>query len=73
MIALLEYQGIQHYKEIDYHNFGKQQRETTDQLKKNYCNNNDIKLYEIRYDQKIEIELEKIIQELNYMSIPCQV
>ena len=73
IIALLEYQGIQHYKEIDYHNFGKQQREITDQLKKNYCNNNDIKLYEIRYDQKIEIELEKIIQELNYMSIPCQV
>ena len=73
IIALLEYQGIQHYKKIDYHNFGKQQREITDQLKKNYCNNNDIKLYEIRYDQKIEIELEKIIQELNYMSIPCQV
>lgn len=46
--GLIEYQGIQHYQ--DEGNFGKQQREITDDIKRQWCKENNIPLLEIRYD-----------------------
>ena len=47
---LIEFQGIQHYKENDF--FGKENFEATkknDEIKRNYCINNNIKLLVIPY------------------------
>lgn len=67
--CLLEYQGEQHYKDAGW--FGALQREETDQLKRDYCNERNIPLHEIRYDQDIETELNKILK-LHNLIIPCQ-
>lgn len=58
---LIEFQGIQHYKDFGW--FGKQQREITDPMKKEYCKEHNIPLYEIRYDEDIKTALEKIIYQ----------
>lgn len=58
----LEYQGKQHYEEDPNDpEFGKYQREITDPLKKWYCKNKRIPLYEIRYD---EDTIERLIEIL---------
>ena len=63
-IILIEYQGEQHY--IDTKNdFGKLQREVTDEMKKKYCNENDIQLFEIKYDDNIEESLDLILKTIN--------
>ncbi len=62
-IHLIEYQGKQHY--VDCGEFGRLQREITDQMKKDYCSKNNIPLYEIRYDSNVEDELNKIIAHVN--------
>lgn len=68
LIALMEYQGIQHYKPIEY--FGgekmfKYQREN-DNIKRNYCKINDIPLIEIPYTvDNIEGYLDKQLSELD--------
>ena len=62
-IHLIEYQGKQHY--VDSGSFGKQQREVTDQMKKDYCSKNNIPLYEIRYDENVETRLYEIIAHVN--------
>jgi len=56
---LIEYQGIQHR---DNKKFGSQQREITDEMKKIYCRENLIPLYEIWYNENIE---DKLVQILN--------
>lgn len=56
---LIEYQGIQHK---DNRKFGSQQREITDEMKKIYCKENLIPLYEIWYNENIE---DKLLQILN--------
>jgi len=56
---LIEYQGIQHK---DNRKFGSQQREITDKMKKIYCKENLISLYEIWYNENIE---DRLIQILN--------
>lgn len=61
LLFLIEYQGIQHFE--NKNNFGKYQREETDQLKKEYCNKNNIKLYYINYNDNIENELNKIFSK----------
>lgn len=68
LLCLIEYQGIQHDKKYEkYHNkFGEQQREITDELKKTYCVEHDIPLFEIWYNQNIDVELDKILQSINY-------
>lgn len=68
--CLIEFQGIQHFL-ITRKNplFGEQQRDITDKMKKDYCKDNNIKLYEIRYDDDIIAKLKEI---LSNMSIPCQ-
>ena len=63
---LLEYQGEQHYRKYD-DNFGTQQREYTDKLKKEYCKKHNIELLEIRYDEDIIESLEKILNNHNLL------
>ena len=59
--CLIEYQGRQHYEEQQGPwNFGAYAREVTDPLKREYCHNNNIPLYEIKYDANITEELDKI-------------
>lgn len=41
--------------------FGKQQREITDPMKREYCKAHNIALYEIRYDEVISDAIDKII------------
>ena len=60
--CLIEYQGQQHYNENAW--FGKQQREVTDDLKRRYCIDNHIKLYEISYKDNINEKIEEIIKTL---------
>jgi len=44
----IEFQGIQHYKEIDKYN-GLKQRQLRDQIKREFCKKNNIELLEISY------------------------
>ncbi|MCE5220069.1 MAG: hypothetical protein LLF98_02075 [Clostridium sp.] len=55
-IIAIEYQGIQHYEPIDFANKGKEWAlkqfnlvQLRDQIKRDYCKNNNIKLIEIPY------------------------
>lgn len=64
LIALIEYQGIQHYIEQPC-DFGKQQREITDPMKKEYCREKGIPLFEINYQDNIEEKILQIIKCLN--------
>lgn len=58
---LIEYQGKQHFHEMPGPwNFGQYAREVTDPIKREYCRSNNIKLYEIKYDEDIKTELDKI-------------
>ena len=68
LVGLIEYQGIQHYQ-YDINNswntkehFDKLIRH--DQLKKEYCKNNNILLYEIKYNDNIEQRVEEILNVL---------
>lgn len=63
LIGLLEFQGEQHYR-IDNNPFGQQQRTKTDQMKKDYCLQHNIPLYEIKYNEEIEIKLQQILEEI---------
>lgn len=63
LLALLEYQGEQHYRKDD-NIFGLQQREKTDQMKKDYCKLHNILLYEIKYNEDIQIRLNEILLEV---------
>jgi len=60
----IEYDGIQHFKPIDY--FGGDTAfillQTNDQIKNEYCIENNIKLIRIRYDENIEEKLSNILK-----------
>lgn len=63
---LIEFNGKQHYNYFPV--FHKSERDfeeslIRDQLKIDYCKENNIKLYIIKYDDNLEVELEKIIKE----------
>lgn len=62
---LIEYQGQQHFEPVKF--FGGEQafklRVTKDQIKKDWCLDNNIQLFEIRHDQDIVPELDKIINK----------
>ena len=62
IVCLIECQGIQHY--YDFGEFGKTQREVTDQMKREYCAAHDIPLYEIAYNENIEQRLDEILEDL---------
>lgn len=61
LCCLIEYQGIQHYK--DCGDFGAEQRNNTDALKKEYCKVRGIRLYEVRYDEPIEQAIKIILKK----------
>lgn len=63
--CLIEYQGIQHYKPIG--NYGAQQREETDELKRMYCQEHGIPLYEIKYDEDTETKLKEILVKEQFL------
>jgi len=60
----IEYDGIQHFKAIEFFGGEKILEETKkrDEIKNIYCIENDMKLIRIKYDENIE---EKLIVELN--------
>ena len=62
--CLIEYQGIQHFQECEFKDFGKLQREVTDTMKQKYCNQNQILLFDIKYDENVEDSLYKIIKQI---------
>lgn len=61
LCCLIEYQGIQHYK--DCGDFGSEQRNNTDALKQEYCKARGIHLYEVRYDEPIEQAIKTILEK----------
>ena len=64
--CLIEYQGEQHYNVSKANpEFGKQQREITDKQKKDYCKEHNIALYEIRYDDDVEVALNEILDKIS--------
>lgn len=67
VLALVEYQGEQHYHSMgckSIKNFGKRQREVTDPMKKAYCLSNDLLLWEISYQDNIEQKCEMLLNLL---------
>ena len=65
-IALIEYDGQQHFQPVEY--FGGEEafirRTMNDNLKNIYCNNNNIPLIRIAYYDNIENKLNKILKEI---------
>lgn len=63
--VLIEFQGKQHYEAIEFYggqkSFLKQQQR--DNLKRDFCKKNKIKLYEISYKDNIQKRMEEIINE----------
>lgn len=63
VVALIEYQGVQHYKDTG---IGKLEREETDELKRKYCKANNIPLLEIPYNKDLEVLIDDFLQSINY-------
>jgi len=63
LLGLIEYQGEQHYHKCR-NGFGLLQREITDPMKREYCEQNGIPLYEIKYDTDIMKELHVILSKI---------
>jgi very-short-patch-repair endonuclease len=61
--SIIEYDGIQHYKPINYFGGIKslKSQQKRDQIKTNYCIENNINLIRIRYDENIEDKLTPIL------------
>ena len=67
---IVEHQGEQHFYPItrkDDWEMGRQQREVTDQLKKEYCKEYDIPLYETVYNEDYISHLKIILKENNLL------
>lgn len=71
LLGLIEYQGVQHYEENKTDaDFGKQQREITDAAKREYCQENNIRLIEIPYTENTEYATLCAIIELYANPVP---
>lgn len=70
LLALLEVQGKQHFKEVGDIEFGRYQRECTDSIKKEYCDTNNIQLLEIAYNEDIEASTNNFINMLYGNPVP---
>lgn len=53
---ILEFDGKQHYEEVEFFSRNLDEQQRIDKIKHNYCENNDIKLLIIRYDEYNKIE-----------------
>lgn len=69
LLALIEYQGQQHFTTRDIY-FGKMQREYSDRIKKEYCKAKDIPLFEITYEEKIIPRLDEILHTIYGNLVP---
>lgn len=71
--GFIEYDGIQHFKSIDYFGGEKALKETQrrDNIKNTYCKNNNIPLLRIKYTDfdKIEKILEEFLKEIQLKKI----
>ena len=67
VICLIEYNGLQHYKPIDFFGGeeGFKQRIKNDKIKCDYCKDNNIPLFCISYNDDIQNEIEKVIYKLS--------
>lgn len=73
LIVLIEYQGEQHYKPIDFAGKGKawanksfEKNQKRDQIKRDYCQTKGIKLIEIPYwEENIDMFLDEQLRELS--------
>lgn len=65
--CIIEFQGQQHYEELLWgtKDFGRQQREETDPMKREFCKLNNIPLYEIKFDENIEEKVYYILTNQN--------
>ncbi len=71
LIALVEAQGIQHYRVNSYAPwFGFYEREITDPIKRNYCKIHNIPLIEISYQDNLEYELLSTLIDLHVNTVP---
>lgn len=71
LIALIEYQGIQHYKPVEFFggDIGFKYRKKNDGIKKNYCKLNNIPFIEIPYTiNDIETYLDEELSKLNKLT-----
>lgn len=59
---LIEHHGPQHYQKYA-NGFGDYQREVSDKIKEEYCKDNNIPLYIIRYDADYELEVKNILTQ----------
>lgn len=66
LLGLIEFQGIQHYSNV--FNLSDKDWEYSlqrDKMKKQYCEQNNIPLLEIKYDEKIEIKIKEWLKCLS--------
>lgn len=71
LLCLIEYQGEQHFKAPSRNpTFGQLQREETDKIKKEYCLTHGIPLYEIRFDEDIDLRIDHILDILHDNTVP---
>lgn len=59
--CLIEHQGQQHYLNNSWHT---QKLEKHDKMKKEYCIKNHIFLYEIKYNDNLQVKMEEILKNL---------
>ena len=62
--TIIEYDGIQHFKEIPFFKNSLQEIQKRDIIKNNYCVNKGIKLIRINYKQDLSKELDMFIAQL---------
>lgn len=78
LISLIEYQGIQHYKNVSLFDSkdSLEQRQFRDNIKSKWCKDNNIKLIQIPYKQNKSSlnKIRKVVNEFldNHMLIPNQ-
>ena len=63
LICLIEYDGKQHYYESGFRYSSLEERQIKDKIKNNYCEHNNIRLYRIKYDEDVTVELKKILKK----------
>lgn len=68
LVLLIEYQGIQHYQQVEYFKEKLEDIQKRDRIKRQYCQKNNISLEEIPYTEFEKLE-EILLQLLNKYSI----
>lgn len=71
LLALLEYQGSQHYIVTPgFESYGAAERNVTDRLKREYCAEHHIPLYEIKYTEDTVQKLDQILMDIYGNTVP---